>query len=320
MSYPWYTHSEYLRSRWGESVYRIGVDAGFSCPNRNPDRSGGCIYCDGTGAVAVYQRGEEKSGERAESALLKRLDSIEEQIERGKRFIRYRYRAKRASLYFQSWSNTFAPVEKLRRIYDHALSLGPFCELVVSTRPDLLSDEVCELLAGYKGPEREVWVEVGLQSASDRTLERVNRGHDRECYIEAIERLHRHGLKVCTHLLLLPAFDTRSTYLEGIGLLNTLSVEAVKIHNLHITYRTELEREFLEEGCIAPSSVRRHVEDVSLMLAHLHPECVVERLMCETTRARLVYPRHFPDKRDILSMIADEMSKNGWKQGSLLER
>ncbi|MCR5732405.1 MAG: TIGR01212 family radical SAM protein [Sphaerochaetaceae bacterium] len=317
MSYPWYTHAEYLLSRYGERVYRIGVDAGFSCPNRNCDRSGGCIYCDGTGAVAVYQREEEKSGEKAEGAFLKRLCSIEEQIERGKKFIRYRYKAKLASLYFQSWSNTFAPVEKLKRIYDHALSLGSFSELVISTRPDLLSDEVCSLLASYKSPEREVWVEVGLQTSSDETLEKINRGHDRKCYIDAVKRLHQYGLKVCTHLLLMPCFDRRSTYLESIALINELGVEAVKIHNLHITHHTKMEEFFLKEGCIALSSIRRHVSDVALMLAHLHSSCIVERLMAETTKARLLCPKHFPDKRDILEMIAREMERNGWVQGCL---
>lgn len=316
MSYPWYTHSEYLKKRFGQSVYRIGVDAGFSCPNRNCDRSGGCIYCDGTGAVAVYQREEEKSGERSEKAFLERLESIEKQIERGKRFIHYRYKANLASLYFQSWSNTFAPVDRLKKIYDHALSLGDFCELVVSTRPDLLDDEVCALLESYQTPDRDVWVEVGLQSANDETLMKINRGHDRECYIKSIERLHRHNLKVCTHLLLMPCFDRRKTYLDAIELLNALKVEAVKIHNLHITYHTELERAFLEDGCISPSSISRHVEDVALMLSHLHSECIVERLLAETTKARLLCPRHFPDKRDILEMIAKKMAQNGWVQGS----
>lgn len=304
-----------MEEHFSRRIYKIGIDASFSCPHRDRDGKGGCIFCDGSGSVSVYQRGEEKEG-RAERERC-RLESIDGQIRRGMEFVRRRYKAD-AALYFQAWSNTYAPLPVLKAVYDHALSLGSFPLLIVSTRPDCITEEIAQLLSSYQDREREVWVELGLQSADDGTLLRINRGHDTATFIKAVDILKRYGLRVSTHLMIMPSFDSLEDELKGIRLINELGIDGVKIHNLHILRGTELERQYLEDGCVVTSSLHRHVEWVSYMLASLSPEVVIERLLSESTRARLVCPTHFPDKRDILAAISAYMDSKGWRQGSLL--
>lgn len=314
MKRHWNTLSSALVRKYGAPVYRIGIDASFSCPNRSSDRSGGCIYCDGTGASAVYQRGADDGV----SPLV--LASIGEQIERGRRFIRYRYKSELPALYFQAWSNTYAECGYLKSIYDHALSFGPFVEFIVSTRPDCIDEDVAALLASYIRPDMEVWVELGLQSSSDETLRRIHRGHDCACFERAVSILHAAGIKVTCHIMLMPCFDRRSDYIEAARILNRTSCEGVKVHNLMVCRNTELERMYLGEGCLTLSSVQRHVEDVAIFLAHLSPDIIIERLTGDMTAQRLTAPLHFPDKRDVLAAIDEYMEKNGLYQGSLLEK
>lgn len=314
MNRSWNDLASSLRRQYGFSVYRIGIDASFSCPNRAADRSGGCIYCDGTGASAVYQRGAD------DGVSPITLASIREQIERGKRFIRYRYHSDHPALYLQAWSNTYASIDRLKDIYDYALSFGPFIQFIVSTRPDCIDDDVAALLSSYESDDMEVWVELGLQSSNDDTLRRIHRGHDTAAFIKAAEILHRHGIRITAHIMLMPCFDRRSDYIAAAELINRTGCEGVKIHNLMVCRNTGLEREYLADGCLVLSSVRRHVEDTALFLSHLKNDVVVERLTSDMTGQRLTSPRHFPDKRDIIQAIDDYMRLNNLKQGCMLEK
>lgn len=312
----WNTYSGYLHACYGQKVYRVGVDAHLSCPNRDGLGRGGCSFCDGTGAVAVHLR----TGERdvaSSSILLHDRRTIEEQIEAGLRFIRYRYHSTLAMLYFQAWSNTNAEVEVLKDLYDRGLSCHDFVSLIVSTRPDLVGDDVVSLLSSYITPQRDVWVELGLQSASDETLERIGRGHDAACYVDAVKRLREVGIRVCTHVMLVTAYEGREEALETIRLVNRVHSDAVKIHDLCLTRGTRLLDDYRDLGCLPCASLRRHVEDVSFLLAHLEGDVIVERLLTEMTSQRLVHPRHFPDKRDVLAMIDAHMEARGWVQGCL---
>ena len=318
MTLPWRTYSSYISEKYGRKLYRVGVDAGFSCPNRSPDRSGGCTYCDGSGAVAVYQREDEKGWILRDDLFTARMKSIDEQVERGLEFIRRRYRADYAALYLQAWSNTFDTPEHLKAVYDHVLSLADFREFIVSTRPDLLGEEVCRLLSSYITPRRDVWVEVGLQSASDRTLERVNRGHNAATWLDAVRRARSFGLRVTAHIMLMPSYDTPDDIMRSVEMVNESGAEAIKIHNIHITHSTALERNYLENGCFSTSSFRRHVALLSMVISHLRRDVIVERIVTETPRARLVYPVSFPDKRDLIEALAAYMNERGLFQGCLL--
>ena len=303
----------------------MGVDGGFSCPNRTKERQGGCTFCDGTGSIAVYQRTSESAfrhdssfDEGVSEEVLLRFQSIENQIKKGLEFIHRRYKAKLAALYFQSWTNTYDTAENLKRIYDMALSSGDFSEFIVSTRPDCVEDDIADLLAGYITKDREVWVELGLQSASDETLRRINRGHTLSDYVKCMERLHKRGIKVCTHVILGLPGEEREDFINTAKVLNETGSEGVKIHNLHIPGGTKMAEEYLE-GEITSWSTERYMNEVEYFLRLLNPEMIIERLVCETPSHRLMAPRHFMDKSLFLRTLNDKMEKDNTRQGDLYE-
>lgn len=321
----WNSYPEYLKKKYGHPIYRIGVDGGFNCPNRDTEHRGGCTFCDGTGSVAVYQRNSESGFFRNSSFeesvarnIIDRFASIENQIEKGKRFIQTRYKAEEYALYFQSWTNTYDSVDNLKKIYDKAFLYGPFREFIVSTRPDCIDDDICRLLASYSNDNTEVWVELGLQSANDETLARINRGHDSACYLEATRKLKGYGLKISTHIILGLPYENREDYINTVRLVNRSGSDGVKIHNLHVPGGTRLAYEYLE-GAFTISSEARHLENTELALRYLEPDIVVQRLICETPMHRLVAPRLFPDKSLFLSHLQKRMIDNGTRQGDLYE-
>ena len=326
----WRGYREYLESVYGKRVYRIGLDAGFSCPNRDIGRQGGCAFCDGTGASAMYQRKNEsafthaspfdetvsKAEPAAQLSLEQRCASIKEQIAHGRSFLRRRYKAELFSVYFQAWTNTYAEVETLKALYDAALEEGPFVELIISTRPDCISDEVLTLLEAYQSRVSRVWVELGLQSANPVTLERIGRGHDPDCYIRSANALHSRGIGVCTHIVVGLPSETRSDYEQTCSWINKAKSEAVKIHNLHVCGGTRLS-DWYAQGEVSVASLRRHIENSIWILRHLEKDIVVQRLMCETPNHRLVAPRTFPDKSAFLSLLVQTMEEQSVWQGDL---
>ena len=319
----WNTYSSYLKGKYGEAVYRIGVDAGFSCPNRDKTRHGGCAFCDGTGSIAVYQRSSESSFRRTAcydstvaDTILPRLLSIKEQIERGREFLSRRYKARLFSLSFQSWTNTYDSVENLKRIYDDALSIMPFKELLISTRPDCVEEDVLSLLESYITSDRDVWVEFGLQSADDNTLRSINRGHTLQEYMDAVRMAHAHNLKVATHVILGLPGEGREHFIATAEAVNESGAEAVKIHNLHITGGTALADDYLS-GLLTVMSEERTLESTELFLRHLDSEIIIERLISETPYHRLLAPRVFPDKSKFLRHLEERMERNGTRQGDL---
>ena len=319
----WNSYRSYLQRRFGCAVYRIGVDGGFSCPNRDKDGHGGCSFCDGTGAVAVYHRKKESSfhhdslyDDSVANSLLPRLDSIESQIERGREFLMRRYHAEGFSLYFQSFTNTYDSADNLRAIYDRALSTGTYKEFIVSTRPDVLPDDDVDLLASYASPEMDVWVELGLQSASDDTLRAIGRGHDSACYADAAARLHDKGIKVSTHIIIGLPGEGRDDFMRTVEMVNSVRSEGVKIHNLHVPGGTRMADEYLD-GDFTISSEERYLDDAELVLRRLSPDTIIQRLVCETPMHRLIAPRVFPDKSLFLSRLRRQMEAHGTRQGDL---
>ncbi|MGE4584774.1 MAG: TIGR01212 family radical SAM protein [Sphaerochaeta sp.] len=308
-------------------VYRIGVDGLFSCPNRDRQGRGGCAFCDGKGGSAVYQRFDEallaKSGNVLsleggvpEIGMEQRLDSIANQIERGKLFVKRRYQAQAYSLYFQAYTNTYDTIEHLKILYDAALAHGPFVELIVSTRPDCITDEVVSLLAGYRSCVQQVWVELGLESANQQTLDFVGRNHSVACYLAAADSLHLQGIGVCTHVMFGLPYEGRDGYRNTAHVVNQANSDAVKIHNLHVLSATVMENWYLQ-GELSTASLARHVDQCVFFLRYLDPSVVVERLMCETPNHRRVAPRRFADKQQFLQLVEQTMNRHGWLQGDL---
>ncbi|MBN2049162.1 MAG: TIGR01212 family radical SAM protein [Spirochaetales bacterium] len=313
--YPYTSYARILKEKYGKRVYRVGVDGGFSCPNRPSGRSSpGCTYCDGFGALSTYQRDGEGVEERRN--LPSRLEETERQIRRGIMFLQHRYKAEFFILYFQAFSGTFDTPENLKRLYDHGLSCHPFVELVVSTRPDCVDEEKAALLRSYKTAERDVWVELGLQSARDATLQRIRRGHNRRCFEKAFRLLKDHGLKTAVHLIFgLPGEDWKDIEYT-IRYLRDLDPEGVKIHNLHIPAGTALAEEYLS-GELSVPSLPRHLDYTLKALELLPREVVLLRLTCDTPDNRLVAPRGTWAKAFFYQQVLEEMKRRQTYQGRL---
>ncbi len=340
LSKPFYrSYSSSLIEKHGHRVFRVGVDAGFSCPNRCGEKgTGGCVYCDSQGARAAYLRTNE-SGFRHDSGFeagidealcdvqedgrlvdvrLQNLQNIRSQIERGRRFIESRYNVSHFALYLQSFSNTFAPVERLRAVYDYALGNYDWEGFIVSTRPDCLDEEKLSLLESYRPRCGEVCVELGLQSGSDRILKSMHRGHDVQCFKDACAAVKAHGLELCVHVLTGFPSEGLAELDETIAVLNEVKPNAMKIHNLNIASGTALYDSYLE-GEISAPCMTRHIATVIYILRRIPASVVIERLVCETPSHRLASPRAFADKNTFLRALESRMRELGAVQGDLYE-
>lgn len=316
---PYLTYSSYLRKRHGCKVYRVAVDAGFSCPNRKEGRaSSGCSYCavDGSRAPYLDHRGAGVPGCGAQGAGPGSRESLQAQVERGISFLSRRYAAEGFILFFQAYSNTNAPVAELARIYETGLSLAAFRGLNVATRPDCVDEEKARLLASYRERGLEVWVELGLQTANDATLRRIRRGHTSAMFTNAVRMLKDNGLKVGAHVIFgLPGEDW-SDIMATVELLAGLAVDGVKIHNLLIPRGTPLARQLLM-GEVTTPAPERHLEYTLGAIERLPPDTVIMRITCDALPADVASPRSFWPKADFTARLASEMRARGARQGRL---
>jgi len=310
------SYSGYLQARYGAPAYRVAVDAGFSCPNRGPDRRRpGCLYCDEHGARAPYLEALEALPCPGSGAP-ERLEAIRRQVERAVAFLERRYAARLFLLYLQAFSGTHAPVEELERLYDFALGCGEFRELIVSTRPDCIDSEKARLLAGYRRRGLEVWVELGLQSACDATLDRVRRGHSVADFARAYGLLRQAGVKIGVHLIFGLPGEGMEQILQTVRYVARLQPDGVKIHNLHVPVGSPLAAELLA-GELATPCAPRHLDYVVRALELLPPRTVIMRLTCDTPRERLAAPRVFLPKAAFHQAVRHELERRDTRQGRL---
>ena len=297
---PFNSYSNYLRQKYGQPVYRIGIDAGFSCPNRGKNRSNpGCSYCDEDGSRAPYLGNER---------------DLKKQVETAIPFLKKRYSAKTFILYFQAFSNTFAPVSELKRIYDYALSLAPFRELIIATRPDCIDRKKAQLLSYYNNMGLDVWVELGLQSSNNKTLKLINRGHTVEQFITAYKILKENKIKVTVHIIFGLPGEQWEEIEQTLRFIAAIRPQGLKIHNLNITLNTELYKEFLTGEVNAPVA-ERHLEYTIKALEIMPPETVIMRLTTDTRPEKLINPRYFISKGDFYRIIREKMQQRNSFQG-----
>ena len=297
---PFNNYSGYLIKKYGKKAFRVSVDIGLSCPNRGTDRtSPGCIYCDGNGARATY---------------LDKSVEIREQIERGVRFLKKRYNAEIFLLYIQAFSGTYGSIDDLKEIYDYCLSLGDFREIIISTRPDCIDEEKAELLCSYSKRGLEVWVELGLQSSHDWSLERINRGHTVADFEKAFRLLRSRGIKLIAHLIFGLPDESEEDMLESIAYLAGLKPEGIKIHNLHVPLDTPLYDEYLAGELTVPCG-QRHILYLVKALGMLPDDIIIMRVTCDTPDKRRAAPKRDLRKGEIYTLLAKEMIKKGIYQG-----
>jgi len=292
-------YSEHLKKKFGVKVYKITLDAGFSCPNRdNTISSGGCIFCDDGGSFS-----------QAHSNLL----TIEEQIEVGVETLSKRFKAKKFMSYFQAYSNTYKPVSELEKIYTSALKHPDIVGLSIGTRPDCVDDEKLKLIATFKD-DYYTWVEYGLQSIHDKTLRAINRGHDFDCFLKAYEKTKKQGINVCAHVILGLPGESKDDMLQTAQKLADLKVDGVKIHMLCALENTQLSNLY-KAGKISFMSEEDYIQTVCDFIEILPSTTTIHRLAGNGLRQNLIAPKWLGKKMDCLNKIDRELIKRSSYQG-----
>lgn len=295
----YYDLKSYWMNRFGCRVYKLPVDAGFTCPNRDGSvASGGCAYCDGRGS-RLRMAGP--------------LPSVTDQLRRGMEYYREHRRAARYIAYFQTFTNTYAPVERLRRLYGEALALPDVAGLSIGTRPDCLPDDVLDLLEEL-AQDRHVWIELGLQSIHDRTLARINRGHPAEQFLDAVHRASGRNLHLCAHIIAGLPEETREDVLETARTLAALPVDGIKIHCLLVLSGTPLGAAY-ERDPFPLWSREQYVETVCDVLEILPPRMVIQRLTADGYRDIFIAPEWAVNKMAVLGAIDRELERRDTHQG-----
>lgn len=291
--------SAYLKNKFGAKVYKITLDAGFSCPNRDGTIStGGCIFCDDGGSFS-----------QAHSNML----SIEEQVNIGAKTLHDRFKAEKFMSYFQAYTNTYKPVNELERIYKSALNHPDVVGLSIGTRPDCVEDDKLNLISDI-AQDYYTWVEYGLQSIHNKTLKKINRGHDFDCFLKAYERTKEKGINVCTHVIF-GLWETRDEILETAQKLAELKVDGVKIHMLCALKDTKLAKLY-ENKEIDFMSEEEYVNLVCDFLEILPQTTTIHRLAGNGLKKNLIAPRWLGAKLDCLNKIDRELLKRNSYQGS----
>ena len=292
----------YFRSLFACRVQKITIDAGLSCPYRDGTVSyGGCIYCNARG-----------SG----TGALSRGLSITEQLVLGKKALAQRYKAAKFMAYFQSFSNTYAPIDMLRRLYDEALAVEDIVGLSIGTRPDCVDEPVLALLQDY-AQKYLVWLEYGLQSARDATLALINRGHDVQCFMDAVKATLNRQIKICAHVILGLPGETRNDMLHTAHTLASSGIDGLKLHLLYVIKRTRLENLYRRGGyrCLEQ---HEYVDLVCDFLECIPGHIIIQRLTGDPHPEELVAPQWSLKKSETLAQIQAELEKRDSWQGKRL--
>ena len=297
----YHAFSDYLRRRYGRRIQKIPLDAGFGCPHRaGPDHrgEGGCSYCRNDAFSPA-------------SGTVPPL--LGEQLAAGIRQGRKRARAGGFFAYFQAYTNTFAPPETLRQRYDTIRSFPEIVGLAVGTRPDCLEEEGLDLLESFCR-DYEVWVEIGLQSANDATLERIRRGHTVEDFLDAVERAARRGLNICAHVILGLPGEGHAEMMASARLLAGLPIQGVKVHHCHVIRETPLAEEW-RRGSYRPLAYEEYLSCVCDFLERIPWPVTIQRLVGDAPEGLLLAPRWGRDKAAILRDIQGELARRESRQG-----
>jgi radical SAM protein (TIGR01212 family) len=296
-----HNYASYLRRRLGETAVRISVDGGFTCPNRDGTRgTSGCIYCDNdsfTGGI-----------------LFPGLP-VEEQVRRTILSPGRHRNARRLLVYFQRYSNSYAPPEELDRLYRAAFCHPDVAGIVVGTRPDCLGEEVLDVLEGI-GRSGYVFVEIGLQSKSDAVLARVNRGHTVAEFVGAVAAVRARGIDAGVHLIYGLPGDTRENFVETANFLSGLDVQGVKLHHFHVVAGSAMAREW-ERGTVRVPEYGEYVSACADFLERLSSEIAVLRLIGQAPPGRLIAPLWEKGGREMAQDVAAELARRGTWQGAL---
>ena len=298
---PYRDLNGYFRSLFGCRVHKVTVDAGFNCPNRDGTLStGGCIYCNAKG-----------SGTGAHGQGL----SITQQIERSKAGIVRRYKTNKLIAYFQSFTNTYAPVARLEALYDEALAVQDVVGLAVGTRPDCVDPDVLDLLEAY-AKQHLIWIEYGLQSTHDRTLSLINRGHDFACVERAVAATRNRNINICAHVILGLPGESRQDMLATADTVAAMGIHGVKLHLLYVVRGTPMEALY-RDGRYRCLEQREYAELICEFIERLPETMIIQRLTGDPHPKELVAPIWSLQKKETLGLIQSIFAKKDTWQGKM---
>ncbi|MDR3269406.1 MAG: TIGR01212 family radical SAM protein [Tannerella sp.] len=299
---PYYSFGDFLKKRFPFKVQKISVNAGFTCPNRDGTKGvGGCTYCNNDTFHPAYC-GTEKS--------------ISTQLEEGIRFFARKYPEMKYLAYFQAYTNSYASLETLRQKYEEALAFPGVTGLIIGTRPDCMPDVLLDYLAG-KAAQAFILVEYGVESASDGTLQRINRGHTWQESVDTIRRTHAKGIAAGAHLLLGLPGEEREQMLHLADLVSALPLTVVKLHQLQIIRHTALEKEFREHpGHFRLFSPEEYVDFVIDFLERLPPEMAVDRFVSQSPKELLIAPDWGLKNHEFTALVHKRFAARRTRQGA----
>ena len=288
-----HTFGDSLREKYGENVYKISLSGNFTCPNRDGTLGrGGCTCC----SVASF------AGSSARKSLREQL--LENRNPRARLFLAY----------FQAYTSTYAEFAVLKKCYDEALASPEVIGLCVGTRPDCVSDEILGLLEDYGKQGFEVWLELGLQSSFDETLERINRRHTFADYVRTAVRARKRGIRVCAHIIVGLPGEGLMHSLTTLGRVLDIGADALKLHQLHIVRGSQMEREY-RRGEIAVLSLEEYARIAALMIQHTPENVLYERVGASALSGMLVAPDWAAKRWPVINAITAVLAREGG-QGS----
>jgi radical SAM protein (TIGR01212 family) len=283
------TVNQHYKEKYGCKIYKLSLDGGFTCPNRDGTLSTkGCIFCSAQGSGDFAQRGND----------------IKAQLEQAKKWVENKNKGGKYIAYFQSFTNTYAPYERLKTLFYDAIAPDYIVGLAIATRPDCLNDQTVELLKQLN-EVKPVTIELGLQTADDKVAKYINRGYKTEVYRDAVFRLKKAGLEVVTHIIIgLPEDDPVATTKFAV----TSGTDGVKFHLLHILKNNALAEEY-EKGNITPLSMEEYAEKLKACINILPKEIVVHRITGDGAKKDLIAPLWSADKKKVLNYLHQYLQK-----------
>ena len=300
---PYNAYKDYIKKRFGNRVQKVSVDAGFTCPNRDGTKAhGGCTYCNNVSFVPPY---------------CKPGMSIKEQVASGVEYIRRRYNAEQFLVYFQAYSNTYAHISYLKHIYEQALDHPQVLGLAIGTRPDCIDEEKIAYLAEL-AKNNYISIEYGLESMSDQTLEKLNRGHTFQEWVDAVEMTAARGIQICSHVILGLPNESREHMLETADVISRYPIDTLKVHHLHIVKKTVLAAQY-KRNPFPVFGYQEYIDLVIEFLQRLRPDITVQRLVGETHPRHLIAPNWGVRANVVQADIENEMKKRNVWQGKLFQ-
>ena len=302
MEKHYYSLNDYLQKTFGEKVYKLSLDLGLTCPNRDGTLdTRGCIFC-----LAGSSHFSAAEG------------SIAEKLERARSLVAKKTKAERFIAYFQSYTNTYAEIDYLDRVFNETADREEIVALSVATRPDCLSDAVVALLADIN-KRKPVWVELGLQTSNEKTAEYLRRCYKNEVYTDAVARLKAAGLQVITHVIIGLPNETDQDVYKTLDFAVSAGTDGIKLQLLHILRGTDLYDDYIEKG-FEVLTLEGYMDILFECIERIPEHIVIHRITGDAPKAHLVAPLWSADKRNVLNTINRELARRGIRQGSKLKK